>query len=181
MQVPNGEEWVSPVDMPHPSQTLCKPHSIRFVNNFNLKILTSYMLCWSKYTWCISNILTSIMSTYLFPYLSIVTLTPDHQYKGSSFRWLSGLYLPPLDRSTVIYVMTYEKYWQFPIFIEFRSVVAEKKSKMSKPLRGQGGHLGFLIGPKNTNLVEDVKIFLPVLRFFLKISFSGCEKEVKNV
>ena len=27
---------------------------------------------------------------------------------------------------------------------------------------GQGGHLVFLIGPKNTNLVEDVEILLPV-------------------
>ena len=33
---------------------------------------------------------------------------------------------------------------------------------MSQPIRGQGGHLVFLIGPKNTNLVEDVEIFLPV-------------------
>ena len=27
---------------------------------------------------------------------------------------------------------------------------------------GQGGHLVFPIGPKNTNLVEDVEILLPV-------------------
>ena len=32
---------------------------------------------------------------------------------------------------------------------------------MSQPIRGQGGHLVFLIGPKNTNLEEDVKILLP--------------------
>ena len=31
---------------------------------------------------------------------------------------------------------------------------------MSQPIRGQGGHLVFPIGPKNTNLVEDVKIWL---------------------
>ena len=47
-------------------------------------------------------------------------------------------------------------------FVEFRSAVSEEKSKMSQPIRGQGGHLVFLIGPKNTNLVEDIKIFLPV-------------------
>ena len=29
-------------------------------------------------------------------------------------------------------------------------------------VRGQGGHLVFPIGPKNTNLVEDVEILLPV-------------------
>ena len=34
---------------------------------------------------------------------------------------------------------------------------------MSQPIRGQDGHLVFLIGPKNTNLVEDVEILLPVV------------------
>ena len=33
---------------------------------------------------------------------------------------------------------------------------------MSQPIRGQGGHLVFSISPKNTNLVEDVEILLPV-------------------
>ena len=33
---------------------------------------------------------------------------------------------------------------------------------MSQSIRGQGGYLIFLIGPKNTNLVEDVAILLPV-------------------
>ena len=33
---------------------------------------------------------------------------------------------------------------------------------MSQPIRGQGGHLIFPISPKNTNLVEDVEILLPV-------------------
>ena len=33
---------------------------------------------------------------------------------------------------------------------------------MSQPIRGQGGYLVFLISPKNTSLVEDVEIFLPV-------------------
>ena len=33
---------------------------------------------------------------------------------------------------------------------------------MSQPMRGLGGHLVFPIGPKNTNLVENVEILLPV-------------------
>ena len=33
---------------------------------------------------------------------------------------------------------------------------------MSQPIRGCGGHLVFPIDPKNTNLVEDVEILLPV-------------------
>ena len=33
---------------------------------------------------------------------------------------------------------------------------------MSQPIRDKGGHLVFPIGPKNTNLVEDVEIVLPV-------------------
>ena len=47
---------------------------------------------------------------------------------------------------------------------------------MSQPIRDQGCHLVFPIGPKNTNLVEDVEILLPVK--FHQIPF---EEEVKNV
>ena len=47
-------------------------------------------------------------------------------------------------------------------FIEFCSAVSEEKSKMSQPIRGQGGHIVFPISPKNTNLVEDIEILLPV-------------------
>ena len=47
-------------------------------------------------------------------------------------------------------------------FVEFCSVVSEEKSKMSQPIRGWSGHLVFWIGPKNTNLVKDVEILLPV-------------------
>ena len=64
-------------------------------------------------------------------------------------------------------------------FIEFRSAVLEEKSKMSQPIRGQGGHLVFLIDPKNTNLVEDVEILLPVK--FRWIPFSGFRGGVENV
>ena len=64
-------------------------------------------------------------------------------------------------------------------FVEFRWAVSEEKSKMSQPIRGQGGHLVFPIGPKNTNLVEDVEILLPVK--FRWIPFSGFREEVENV
>ena len=50
---------------------------------------------------------------------------------------------------------------------------------MSQPIRGQGGHFVFPIGPKNTNLVEDVEIYLPVK--FCQIPFSGFRGEVENV
>ena len=50
---------------------------------------------------------------------------------------------------------------------------------MSQPIRGQGGHLVFPIGPKNTNLVEDVEIYLPVK--FHQILSSGFRGEVENV
>ena len=63
--------------------------------------------------------------------------------------------------------------------VEFRSAVSEEKSKMSQPIRGQSGHLLFLIGLKNTNLVEDVEILLPVK--FRWIQFSSFRGEVENV
>ena len=50
---------------------------------------------------------------------------------------------------------------------------------MSPPIRGQGGHLGFPISLKNTNLVEDVEILLPVK--FHEIPFSSFRGKVKNV
>ena len=49
---------------------------------------------------------------------------------------------------------------------------------MSQPIRSWGGHLIFLISPKNTNLVEDFEILLPVK--FLWIPFSGFIREVEN-
>ena len=50
---------------------------------------------------------------------------------------------------------------------------------MSQPIRGQGGHLVFPIDPKNTNLVEDVGIMLPVK--FRRIPFNGFRGEIENV
>ena len=64
-------------------------------------------------------------------------------------------------------------------FVEFRSAISEEKSKMSQPIRGKDGHLVFQIGPKNTNLVEDVEILLPVK--FRWIPFRGFRVEVENV
>ena len=49
---------------------------------------------------------------------------------------------------------------------------------MSQPIWEQGGHKVFPIDPKNTNLVEDLKILLPVK--FLWIPLSSF-REVKNV
>ena len=50
---------------------------------------------------------------------------------------------------------------------------------MSQPIRGHGGHLGFPIGLKNTNLVEHIEILIPVK--FRRIPFSGFREEVKSV
>ena len=50
---------------------------------------------------------------------------------------------------------------------------------MSQPIRGQGGHLVFLIGPKNPNFVEDVEILLLVK--FRWIPFRSFRGEVENV
>ena len=62
-------------------------------------------------------------------------------------------------------------------FVQFRSAVSEEKSKISQSIRGQGGHLVFPIGQKNTNLVEDDEILLPVK--FRSIPFSGFRGEVE--
>ena len=50
---------------------------------------------------------------------------------------------------------------------------------MSQQIRGLGGHLVFPIGPKNTNLVKDVEVLLPVK--FRWIPFSRFRGEVENV
>ena len=63
--------------------------------------------------------------------------------------------------------------------VEFRIAVSEEKSKMSQPIRGQSSHLVFPIGPKNTNLVEDVEILLPVK--FRWILFSGFRGDVEKM
>ena len=64
-------------------------------------------------------------------------------------------------------------------FVEFRLAVSEEKLKMSQAIRGQGCHLVFPIGLKNTNLVDGIEILLPVK--FRWISFSSFRGEVVNV
>ena len=60
-------------------------------------------------------------------------------------------------------------------FLELCSAVAEKKSKMSHPTRGQGSHLGYLIHPKNTKLRRGRwDLLLPVK--FCGILFSHCRE-----
>ena len=62
-------------------------------------------------------------------------------------------------------------------FIEIRSAVSEEKFKMSQPVKVRGDHL-FSIGTKNTNLVEDVDILLPVK--FRRIPFSSFRGEIEK-
>ena len=62
--------------------------------------------------------------------------------------------------------------------VEFRSVVSEEKSKMFQSIRDRRGPLAIPIRPKNTNLVEDNEILLPVK--FSWIPFSGFRAEVKK-
>ena len=50
---------------------------------------------------------------------------------------------------------------------------------MSQPIRGQGGHFVFPIGPKNTNFVEGVEILPPIK--FCCIRFSGFREEIENI
>ena len=64
-------------------------------------------------------------------------------------------------------------------YIKFCSAVSEEKSKISQPIRRQGSHLVFRSARKNTNLVEDVEILLPVK--FRRILFSGFKREAENV
>ena len=91
---------------------------------------------------------------------------------------------PPAHLCAVTYmteiflIVTLNNQFTLP-YLEFRSAVPEEKSKMPQPIRGQGGHLDFPIGPKNTNLVEDVEVLLPVM--FRWILFSGFKGEVENV
>ena len=50
---------------------------------------------------------------------------------------------------------------------------------MPQPVRSRDGHLVFQISTKNTNVVEDVEILIPVK--FCLILFSGFRDEVENV
>ena len=50
---------------------------------------------------------------------------------------------------------------------------------MCQPIRACGGHLGFPIDSKNTNLVEGIEYLLPVK--FREILCSGCRKDIESV
>ena len=50
---------------------------------------------------------------------------------------------------------------------------------MSRPIRGQGGHLDFPISPKSTNMVKDIEILLPVRFCWIVLTVS--EEKSKNV
>ena len=54
-----------------------------------------------------------------------------------------------------------------------------EKSKMSKSILRRDGHLVFPINPKNTNLVEDVGILLPVKFRRIRFSIFAPEKKIK--
>ena len=58
--------------------------------------------------------------------------------------------------------------------VKFLSAISEENWKMSRPIKGQGGHIVFLIGPENINVVEDVEILLLVK--FRWIPFGGFSK-----
>ena len=56
------------------------------------------------------------------------------------------------------------------------------QSKMSRPIRGQGGHFIFPIGPKNTNLLgSDHLIFIGGGRKTSQKKFSGCDFREKKL
>ena len=48
---------------------------------------------------------------------------------------------------------------------------------MSQPIRGKGGDLVFPVFSKDTNLVEDVWVLLPVT--FRQIPFNGLRRELE--
>ena len=49
---------------------------------------------------------------------------------------------------------------------------------MSQPIRSRGDHSVFRIGPKNTNMVGDIEILLPLK--FRSIPFSSFRGEVEK-
>ena len=110
------------------------------------------------------------------------------QVSWNSFQWFQGRSKKCLSKSearaAILFFRSARKTQTLrscflSSFFQFGSAVSEEKSKMSQPNRGQGSHLGFPIGPKNTNLVEHIEILLPVK--FRRIPFSGFREEVKSV
>ena len=106
--------------------------------------------------------------TYRAPEYNVPPLMTDQIGRPSCFFFLIG-------PKTLTWEKTLRS-WFLSSFIGFRS---EEKSKISQPIRGHGGHLVFPIGPKNTNLVENVRIFLSVK--FRWIPISSFRGKVENV
>ena len=120
--------------------------------------------------WNLASFQVSLNSVQSFQRRSRKCLSQSEARAAILFFWLA--------RKTLTWYRTLRSCF-LSSFVEFRSAVSEKKSKMSQPIRGQGGHFVFLIGPKNTNLVQNVEILLPVK--FCWIPFSGFREEVENV
>ena len=109
----------------------------------------------------------------MFPWILFGSFRGEVTKAHISCTWVTMCHL--FDRSAWAAIL-------FSGYREVENVSANQrleKSKMSQPIRGWGGHLVFPISPKNTNLVEDVEILLPVM--FRWILFSGFRGEVQNV
>ena len=91
------------------------------------------------------------------------------------FRWISF----PSARKTQTWFRALRSCF-LSSFVEFRSAVSEEKSKISQPIRGQGGYLVFPIGPKNTNLVEDVEFLLPVKFRWILLAVAEEKSKMDN-
>ena len=76
----------------------------------------------------------------LIPFREVENI-PANQMPGRSSWFLT---IDPKDTNVVEGVKILR-----PV-VEFCSVVSEKKSKTSHPMRGQGGHLFFSISPRNS-------------------------------
>ena len=63
--------------------------------------------------------------------------------------------------------------------LDLNPPASSRGSKISQPIRVQGGNLCWRIGPRNTNFVEHIEILLPVK--FRQNLFSGCRGEVENL
>ena len=59
-------------------------------------------------------------------------------------------------------------------FVEYYSVISEKKSKMCQPIRGRGGHLGFPFGPKTQTSKRTFRSYF--LSSFVEFSSAVPEK-----
>ena len=76
---------------------------------------------------------------------------------------------------------SYRGHWVLACYqVSSKSIqrLRRRSGKMFQPIRGQGGHLRFPIGTKNTNLIEGIEDSLPVK--FRQNPFSSCGEEVEK-